>query len=611
MSGEAEVAAATREVEAFHLRVRQAVSPVLSRPLARRPRRAVQPQCLVKRSKRLAGQGASAGGASRQQRAIIHRLGFAREGERIGDNTLQAYLGLFDKPLAPEHITAILSLVGPWFIAGDFKLIVVPTDKNNDLINRRMMGKFRKLIRDLELKELYLNGRRYTWSNKREVATLEKLDRAFSSEVVKVAWDLGDDPVNPFLRLDSKLRRTAKRLRSWSDRFIGNTKLQILVVTEIILRLDVAMESRTLSPEERGLRRTLKRKLLGLASLERSIASNVRGPFATASIISEAEIWAVVKDQALDKAPGPDGFSGRFFVAYWDTIKHDVVEAFAALALLDVRGMQAVNVAFINLLPKKPDAREVRDFRPVSLIHSVAKLFTKVLAARVAPTLPHLVGLPQCAFVKGRCLHDNFMLVQGTARSLHRARIDVVLLKLDITKAFNTVDWAFFLEVLERRGFGPRFRAWICGLLSTATTRVLLNGILGDSIVHRRGLWQGDPLSPMFFILVMDVLHSMLEKAAEVGLLVLSQPKGSDTDVVGCSWVIADFGAASGLCTNFAKSSAHLIQCLEKQRLLIEGLLQCEVRAFPCVYLGLPLGLRKQTANQLLPLVDKVEGRLP
>jgi hypothetical protein len=75
------------------------------------------------------------------------------------------------------------------------------------------------------------------------------------------------------------------------------------------------------------------------------------------------------------------------------------------------------------------------------------------------------------------------------------------------------------LEVLRKLGFGSRWCDLICGLLTTSSTKVLLNGILGESIKHRRGLRQGDPLSPMLFILVMDVLNLMFMRAAEAGLL--------------------------------------------------------------------------------------------
>jgi hypothetical protein len=83
---------------------------------------------------------------------------------------------------------------------------------------------------------------------------------------------------------------------------------------------------------------------------------------------------------------------------------------------------------------------EVKDFRPISIIHSVARLVAMVLSSRLVPIMPHIVGPHQSAFIRGRCLHDNFQLVQFIARKLHRLKTNAILLKPDITKAFDTVD---------------------------------------------------------------------------------------------------------------------------------------------------------------------------
>ena len=111
------------------------------------------------------------------------------------------------------------------------------------------------------------------------------------------------------------------------------------------------------------------------------------------------------------------------------------------------------------------------------------------------------------------------MLVQHTTKFLHQQKQARILLKLDITKAFDSVSWPFLLEVMQNLGFGPIWCDIVSGLLATSSTQILLNGSPGDRIEHRRGLRQGDPLSPMLFILVMDVLYHMVKKASEEGLL--------------------------------------------------------------------------------------------
>jgi hypothetical protein len=93
-----------------------------------------------------------------------------------------------------------------------------------------------------------------------------------------------------------------------------------------------------------------------------------------------------------------------------------------------------LNSAYLALLPKKDVALSARDFRPISLIHNFAKLVTKMLANRLGPYLEELVATNQSAFVRGRSIHDNFMLVQHSIKSLHKKRISSLFLKLDIER---------------------------------------------------------------------------------------------------------------------------------------------------------------------------------
>ncbi|KAM0823938.1 hypothetical protein ACQ4PT_070521 [Festuca glaucescens] len=166
------------------------------------------------------------------------------------------------------------------------------------------------------------------------------------------------------------------------------------------------------------------------------------------------------------------------------------------------------------------------------------------------------------------------------------------------------------------------------GLLSSASTQVLVNGAAGELIFNRRGLRQGDPLSPLLFDTVMDVLHLMFERAAAVGLLTELSASGfrhrtlmyaddvvtfirpTEVDLCACTQIVEDFGMASGLRTNLAKCLLHPIRCSQDQVALASSILGCEVATFPFKYLGLPLGLRKVTSAQLQPVVDSATSRL-
>ena len=111
------------------------------------------------------------------------------------------------------------------------------------------------------------------------------------------------------------------------------------------------------------------------------------------------------------------------------------------------------------------------------------------------------------------------MYVWNMARRFDRSKTPMLLLKLDISKAFNSVRWEYILSLLQHMGFPARWRNWIAASFSTASSQVLLNGILGQHITHGRGLCQGDPLSPLLFILAINPLQHLLSLATEAGVL--------------------------------------------------------------------------------------------
>uniref|UniRef100_A0A453K1J3 Uncharacterized protein n=1 Tax=Aegilops tauschii subsp. strangulata TaxID=200361 RepID=A0A453K1J3_AEGTS len=112
-----------------------------------------------------------------------------------------------------------------------------------------------------------------------------------------------------------------------------------------------------------------------------------------------------------DKAPGPDGFTGLFFKMCWGIIKHDLMRVIQCFDSLHTTNLHWLNSANIVLLPKKDGAESIVDYRPISLIHGIAKIIAKVLSIRLGPHMSALVSNTQSAFIKTRSIHDNFMYV--------------------------------------------------------------------------------------------------------------------------------------------------------------------------------------------------------
>jgi hypothetical protein len=136
---------------------------------------------------------------------------------------------------------------------------------------------------------------------------------------------------------------------------------------------------------------------------------------ALAKWFSEEEVWSMIRLLPPDKAPGPDGFTTRFMQVAWPIIHPVLMAAFDAWWCLNTRNFHDVNGVLMVLLPKNKEPAIVRDYRPISLIHIVGKLFSKVLVSHLAPKLGELVQPNQSAFVMGWLIHDSFKFIQSSA----------------------------------------------------------------------------------------------------------------------------------------------------------------------------------------------------
>lgn len=317
------------------------------------------------------------------------------------------------------------------------------------------------------------------------------------------------------------------------------------------------------------------------------------------------EVWAAIKAMPSDRAPGPDGFTGAFYKSAWPIIRQEVMDAIQAFTAGQTRNLQRLNSALIVLLPKRVGVNCLTDFRPITMIHSFAKLISKILALRLAPRLDEIVDHNQNAFIRTRSIHDNCKYIQRAAVLIRKKKSPMLLLKLHISKAFDTLSWPFLLEVLCAHGFGETWCAWIEALLSMASSRIILNRHQGPPIKHLRGIRQGDSLSPLLFIIAMDILHRLFLKAARDGVLRRIHPseikfqcnlyaddvilfiQPTVQEAMAVKEILTVFGRASGLHTNLAKCSITPIYGGEDVMDDIVSILGCQIQNFPIKYLGL------------------------
>jgi hypothetical protein len=173
---------------------------------------------------------------------------------------------------------------------------------------------------------------------------------------------------------------------------------------------------------------------------------------------------------------------------------------------------------FVTLIPKILNPHELKDFRPISLLGSLYKLLAKVLSKRLGKVMDSIVAKNQSAFIKGRSLADGVVVVNEVVDLAKRARKECLIFKVDFAKAYDSVSWSFLDYMLQRFGFGVKWRAWMKMCVCNGNLSVLVNGSPTEQVSISRGLKQGDPLAPFLFLIVAEGLGSLMHKAV-YGLL--------------------------------------------------------------------------------------------
>ncbi|GJZ13757.1 hypothetical protein Tco_0548987 [Tanacetum coccineum] len=205
------------------------------------------------------------------------------------------------------------------------------------------------------------------------------------------------------------------------------------------------------------------------------------------------------------------GYSAAFKEA-WDIISVDICKAVKEF-FTNGTLLKEVNHTTIALILKVATPLRINDFRPISCCNVLFKCISKIISNRVKGSLADLVSLNQSAFVPGRRISDNILLTQELMHNYHLDRGPPrCAFKVDIQKSYDTVDWGFLKSILIGFGFHSRMIGWIIECVTTTLFSLCINGSLHGFFKGKRGLRQGDSMSPYLFTLVMEILNLMLNR---------------------------------------------------------------------------------------------------
>ncbi|RHN42261.1 putative RNA-directed DNA polymerase [Medicago truncatula] len=271
-------------------------------------------------------------------------------------------------------------------------------------------------------------------------------------------------------------------------------------------------------------------------------------------IPSSKEIKDAVFDLNNNSAPGPDGFGAVFFQTHWEIVNKDVivvVTQFFHSGWLP----NNFNANSLILILKNPNAGTIDQFRPIALANFKFKIITKVLADRLAKILPSIISKEQRGFIRGRNIKDCIDLASEAVNVLdNKCFGGNIAMKIDISKAFHTLNWDFLIAVLKKQeGY---FKC-------------------------KRGVKQGDPLSPLLFCIAEEVLSRGITKLVEEGKVdLISASRNAkipshclyvDDIMVYCKGKMSSLVALKELFTSYANCSGQAIN-LRKSSIYYGGI---------------------------------------
>lgn len=333
--------------------------------------------------------------------------------------------------------------------------------------------------------------------------------------------------------------------------------------------------------------------------------------------VTAEEIKKVLFSMAADKSPGPDGYTSEFFKASWSIIGGDfvvAVQSFFDKGFLP----KGINSTILALIHKKNDATVMKDYRPISCCNVMYKVISKILANRMKGLLPLFMSLNQSAFVKDRLIMENVLLASELVKNYHNELVtERCAMKIDVSKAFDSVEWSFLLKVLAALNFPEKFVIWIKKCIEMPSFSIQINGELAGYFNSRRGLCQGCALSKSLDKAALENRIGYHPYCKDLSLThicfaddVLVFSDGKQSSIENILSVFSEFAKISGLNISLEKSTLYLAGVKAEDSTAILKQFPFEAGSLPVRYLGLPLLTKRMNTQDYNPLISRIRTRI-
>ena len=303
-------------------------------------------------------------------------------------------------------------------------------------------------------------------------------------------------------------------------RTVYNNKEELVDSPGEILKVISNFYSNLLNPDESSRKINVEDLNIFLTNVDHPVLNNDdKARLDNPLLISE------FKDAVLhlnsDSSPGIDGFSPNFFLKFWDVLKLPFYECIMEATKYKEMSLSQRR-AILSLLPKDSslDLNYLGNWRPISLLCTDMKFFSRVLAVRMQSVIKKLVHSNQCGYIRGRSISDHHRLIDDILRFCETENVSGLLVSLDFRKAFDTVSKSCIIAALEKFNFGPKYIGFVETTLNSTETCIKNAGWLSSFFPTGRGVRQGCILSPLLFILVVELLAIKVRADKQiVGLL--------------------------------------------------------------------------------------------